>query len=90
MAKVRFQLNLAGLNELMKSAEMKAILEANGKAVANHAEGMSGEAYDTRVHDASWVSICNVFPATDEARSENYKNNTVVKALGSSGLPMHK
>lgn len=90
MSKYKFKLDINGLRQLMKSAEMKAVLNEAGEQVARSASAMSGEEWDTRVHDASFVSICNVYPATPEARAENYENNTAVKALSSSGLRMTK
>lgn len=84
--KVKFELNLAGLNELMKSAEMQAQLEDAGRAVANAA----GSDYGTRVHQASFVAIANVYPQSKDAAQKNYKDNTLLKALGSAGLSMTK
>lgn len=86
MANVRFELNLPGLNELMKSSEMQSVLEAAGKAVANNA----GSDYAVRVHNASWVAIANVYPNSKKAAKENYENNTLLKALEASGLDMRK
>ena len=83
---VIFKLNLAGLNELMKSAEMKAHLEECGGTVAS----IAGEEYDHRVHDADFVSIANVFPNSEDAAQDNYDNNTLLKALGTAGLNMSK
>lgn len=85
-SKVEFELNLAGLNELMKSAEMMAALEEAGRTVA----GIAGDDYDVRVHQASFVAIANVYPDSKKAAEDNYKNNTLVKALGASGLSMTK
>lgn len=79
MANFDFQLNLAGLNELMKSAEMQSVLEDAGQRVAS----APGGSYGSRVHTASFVSICNVFPADKKAAIDNSKNNTLLKALGS-------
>jgi len=79
MGNFKFELNLQGLNELMKSAEMNAILENAGQRVAN---APSGE-YGHRVHTASFCSICNVFPKSARAARDNSKNNTLLKALGS-------
>lgn len=86
MSKTKFELNLAGLNELMKSEEMCAALEEAGAAVANAA----GTDYSHRVHQASFVAICNVYPDSKEAAQENFEDNTLVKALGSVGLAMSK
>ena len=80
--KVKFELNINGLRELMKSPAMKGVLEQAGMNVKSHAEGMSGGTYGYRVHDASYVSICNVYPDTPEALRDNYKNNSLLKAAG--------
>ena len=84
MVKSKFQLNLAGLNELMKGSEMQAVLTEAGNAVASAA----GSGYGVRTHVASFVAITNVYPETKEAAEKNYDENTLVKALGASGLRM--
>ena len=81
--KVEFKLDINGLRELMKSAEMQGALEEAGQSVASAAGGDYGH----RVHVASYVAICNVYPDTKEAAKDNYENNTLEKALGSAGLP---
>ena len=81
---VIFELNIAGLNELMKSAEMQGILEQAGNAVASAAGGD----YGVRVHEADWVAIANVYPDSAEAAKDNYENNTLLKATQSTGLRM--
>lgn len=86
MGKTRFELNMPGLNELMKSSEMEAALEEAGRAVANAA----GSDYSSSVHQASFVAICNVYPDSKRAAQDNYDNNTLVKALSAAGLPLHK
>lgn len=84
--KVRFKLNLKGLNELMKSAEMKSSLLSAGQAVAEAA----GSDYAAEVHTANWIAISNVYPDSRRAAHENYKENTLLKAAGSVGLSMEK
>lgn len=86
MDKVKFTLNLPGLNELMKSPAMEAALEEAGNSVAS----IAGGDYGVRVHQASFVAIANVYPASEKAAEDNYKNNTLVKALGASGLSLTK
>lgn len=87
MAKdIFFKLDMDGLTELKKSAEMKAVLEEMGSSVASSAGGD----YDYRVHDADYTSIVNIYPATKEAARDNYENNTLLNALGASGLSMRK
>lgn len=84
--KVRFELNLKGLNELMKSEEMQDVLLNAGQEVASAA----GEGFEAEVHQADYVAISNVYPTTHEARKENLENNTLLKVVGSVGLPTHK
>lgn len=86
MANVEFELNLQGLQEIMKSEAMQSALSTAGAAVARAA----GNGYGHRVHTANYVSICNVYPNTKEAAKENYSSNSILKAAGSVGLPMSK
>ncbi len=79
---VKFELNLPGLNELMKSPEMQAVTEAAGKAMARAA----GPGYATKTHVGSWTVVTSVYPETDEANRDNLKNNTMLKVAQSSGL----
>ena len=72
-----FELNLPGLNELMKSPEMQAVLTQAGNAVASAAGGD----YGVRTHVASFVAIANVYPDSAKAAKDNFENNTLVKAL---------
>ena len=76
MANVKVELNLAGLNELMKSAEMQTHLDACGRAVAQ-ASGIDAE---YRTHVASYVAITNVYPASKAAAKKNYNDNSIQKA----------
>jgi len=84
MSKADFELNLPGLNELMKSAEMQAVTEAAGQAMARAA----GPGYATKTHVASFVAVTSVYPETDEANRDNLNNNTLLKAAQGSGLRM--
>ena len=86
MSKARFELNIAGLRELMKSGAMQAHLDQAGAAVASAA----GSGYGHRTHLGSYTAICNVYPDTAEAAKENYEKNTLLKAAGSLGLPQRK
>lgn len=81
---VEFELNLPGLNELMKSGEMETCLRTAGQAVAHSA----GSGFNCRVWQHPFVAICNVYPDTREAAIKNAKENALVKALGSAGLGM--
>ena len=61
--KVRFELDIKGLNELMKSSGMQAALQSAGNALAQSA----GREYASSVHTASFVAIANVYPNSKEA-----------------------
>ena len=83
---VKFKLNLPGLNELMKSSEMQEALLEAGNAVAHSA----GSDYAAEVHVANWIAISNIYPDSKQAAHENFKDNTLLKALGSVGLKQSK
>lgn len=84
MAVKKFELNMAGLNELMKSPEMEAALESAGQSVARIAKGN----YGVRVHQATWVAIANVYPEDKGSAQEALKNGALTRALSASGLKM--
>lgn len=89
--KVRIELNLAGVNEMMKSPEIQAALQAAGEAVAQYASGMAhGEPYGVRTHLASWVAITNVYPDSKAASEANMKDNVLLMGVGAAGLPTRK
>ena len=83
---VKFELNLSGLNELMKSGGMQNHLEDAGRAVA----AAAGDEYGVEVITGNYISAANVYPNSQEAAIENYRKNTLLKALGSVGLNMNK
>ena len=80
MAKLKFKLNLSGLNELMKSAEMQGVLnDAAGQIAAQ-----AGEGYETeQAHPIRFVAIASVNASTWEAYRDNSENNTLLTAMGS-------
>ena len=81
---VDFELDLAGLNELMKSAEMQSVLKQAGSSIVSAAGGD----YNTQTYVLNFVAVQNVWPASREAAIDNARHNTLVKAAGSSGLKM--
>ncbi len=74
----RFELDIRGLQQLLKSEEMQGILDEYGAQVA----GRAGDGYGYRTHVGDFTSITNVFPETKEAAKDNYENNTLLKAVG--------
>lgn len=86
MSSVKFELNLDGLNELMKSGEMQGVLsEAAGRVQA-----AAGPGYASDVAVASYVAIAKVHPTDSESAHDNLENNTLLKSLQATGLPMQK
>ena len=80
MANIKFTLNLPGLNELMKSSEMADVLNQAADQIA----AKCGEGYEVeRAHPISFVGIASVRAGTIEAKVDNRKNNTILKAAGS-------
>lgn len=90
--KVKVVLNNQGIIELFKSPEVVSWLQDVGDSVADTATGMSqyGGEYGARAHLAARTAIVNVYPDSKEAAHDNYENNTLLKALGASGLPSSK
>lgn len=86
MSNVEFELNLKGLNELMKSPEMQNCLKEAGEAVAQRA----GEGFEVDVHNADFAAVCYVDAKSKEAVKASFEDNTLLKALSSSGLSMTK
>lgn len=79
--KYTFQLNLSGLNQLMKSGPMQSALNS----AANSIGAMAGDGYEIEsAHPISFVAIASVRAATYEARKDNSDNQTLLKAVGST------
>lgn len=86
MSKIRVELNLAGINAMMKSEGVVSVLQAAGNAVASAA----GPGYESSTHQASYVAIANVWANDKKSRKDNLDNNTLLKAVGAVGLPTTK
>ena len=74
---IKFELNSAGVAELLKSNEMQEILKGHGEAKAARA----GAGYDADVHVGKRRAYCNIHPASKEAYQDNLKNNTLEKVI---------
>lgn len=78
MAKVaKIKLNRAGVRQLLKSKEMQAICTEHAEEIA--ARCGAGYAVDSMQKETR--AIATVYPQTAEARRDNYRNNTIEKAL---------
>lgn len=79
MAKVKFKLDLGGLNQLMKSSEMQTVLNS----AANQIAAAAGDGYEVETaHSISFIGIAAVHATTIEAKKDNSENNTLLKAAG--------
>ena len=77
--KLKFKLNGAGVRELLQSPEMVNVLTGYADQVAEKA----GDGFD--VYIGKNRANVSVVASTPEAESKNYKENTLLKALGSAG-----
>ena len=78
MSKVDFKLNRAGVRELLKSQEALNVC----REYANAVQSRAGEGYEVTTYVGKTRANASVHAATYEARRDNYKNNTLLKARG--------
>lgn len=75
-----FKLDIRGLNEIMKSPAMLAVVnEAAAKIAAACGDGYEAET----AHALSFDGIGSVAARTRKAKNSNRKHNTLLKAAGS-------
>lgn len=77
MAKYRFRLNKKGVSELMKSEEMQAALVEYAKEIRERC----GDGYEQDIHVGKRRANAMVHATTYEAKRNNMKNNTLLKAV---------
>ena len=75
MAKMKFELNRAGVSRLLKSPEMRSVIEANAASVQKNA----GDEYVVKYGKNRVVAF--VETGSDEAAQDNLDNNTLLKAV---------
>lgn len=80
MSKVKFELNRAGVRELMQSQEALAICKSYAESISSRV----GDGYEVSTHIGKTRANASVYAASKEAREDNYENNTLLKALGST------
>ena len=78
MSKVRFELNRAGVRDLLRSQEAMNVCENEASRIAMRA----GEGYEVTTHVGVNRVNASVMASTPEARRDNSRNNTLLKALG--------
>lgn len=77
MAKYKFELNRSGVRALLRSDEMKSMLKAKADAAAQ----ACGDGYASGNYVMSTRAVARVSAVTAEAKQDNLKNNTILKAL---------
>ena len=77
MSKLEFELNRAGVAALMKSAEMQKVLQRHATKIKNR----SGAGYEQDIYVGRNRANARVWPETTQAKSDNYKNNTLLKSV---------
>jgi hypothetical protein len=78
MSNERFVLDYQGVGELLKSDQMRAVMEAYAQEIKNRA----GDGFGSRTHVTEQRVIVNIFAETQEAYLDNLENNTLLKAVG--------
>lgn len=86
MGNTVIELNSKGIIELFKSPEVESWLNDIGSQIANAA----GPEYSYRTFNAGFEKLCNVYPDSKKAAHDNFKNNSLVKAVGVVGIPTKK
>lgn len=80
MSKTKIKLVQANVSsELLKGEEVKEYCEK----VADDVASKAGTGYETSTFTGKHRINVSVFPATNEAKRYNYKNNTLLKAVSS-------
>lgn len=77
MSKMRFKLNRAGVRQLMQSEAMQTVLTDKATAIKNQA----GDGYKQDVYVGKNRANAMVSAESFEAKRDNLKNNTLLKAV---------
>lgn len=85
MAKVKFEMDIKGLNELMRSEAMQAVLDEKGAQIQARAASSAQDPeakYSRSIWVGNWIAASQVRADNPEAIQENLRNNTLLKAIG--------
>ena len=78
MSKVKVELNRKGVSELLKSQEAMNVCREYAEKIRDRA----GAGYEISTYVGKTRVNAMVYADTYEARLDNYKNNTLLKARG--------
>lgn len=77
--KVQVELNSDGVRELLRSPEMAEVCREHAERIA----GKAGSGYEVTTYTGKNRVNASVHAVTEEAISDNLKNNTLLKAVSS-------
>lgn len=77
MSNFKIKLNRSGVGQLLKSDEMKELLKSKAEEIKTRC----GDGFETDVYSGKNRANASIRPATKKAKSENMKNNTLLKAV---------
>lgn len=77
MSKVRFELNPAGVRELLKSEEMAKVIGDYTEQVSNRA----GSGYGSNVRTGRNRMVGRVYAETEEAYADNLNSDTLLRSI---------
>lgn len=77
MSKFKFELNRAGVAELMKSTAMQEVLKEKASAIRNRC----GDGYEQDSYVGKNRANAMVTASSIKAKRDNLKNNTLLKAV---------
>lgn len=78
MKRTKFKLDYKGVGELMKSQEMGALMKEYAEAI----QSRCGAGYSVDVYlNGKTRANASVYADTEEARRDNFENNTLLKAV---------
>lgn len=78
MSKVNFKLNRSGVRQLLRSQEAMNVV----KDYAYEIQSRAGKGYEVTYMTGKNRANASVAAMTPEAKKDNYKNNTLLKARG--------
>ena len=79
MSNLKFKLNRSGVRKLMRSEEMKKALASQAYRAKHHL----GDGYAVSTRTGKNRANAEISAVTQEARKDNLKNNTILKAVSS-------
>lgn len=75
--KFKFRLNRKAVGDLLKSDEMKTVVDEYATAIKNRC----GEGYENDSYKGKTRVNAMVYADTPQAKRDNIKNNTILKAV---------